>query len=226
MPGAVSAPVKGNNGEARKVPAARPEPLRVAAILVAMAAGEAGDKRTRFETTALPWTRALYGTAVRLTHDPDDASDLVQETYLRAFRTFDSFLPGSNCKAWLFKILYSVFINRFRKAQREPEGIPIEELERSYEAALLAKPTSAAADTAAFTDGEVEAALRDLPEQFRTAVLMVDVEELSYEEAAAALDCPVGTLRSRLFRGRKLLFAALSGYARQIGHIKPETEKA
>jgi RNA polymerase sigma-70 factor (ECF subfamily) len=186
----------------------------------------AGDKQSRFESVALPWTRALYGTAVRLTHDPEDASDLVQETYLRAFRTFDSFLPGSNGKAWLFKILYSVFINRFRKAQREPAGIPLEELERSHASALAAKPVSATADSPAFTDGEVEDALRDLPEQFRAAVLMVDVEELSYEEAAAALDCPVGTLRSRLFRGRKLLYAALFGYAREIGHIKPETKKA
>lgn len=197
-------------------------------MLLVMARGDGGgdraDRRARFEDTALPWMRALYGTALRLTRGSEDASDLVQETYLRAFRSFDSFVPGTNCKAWLFKILYSVFINRFRKAQREPAGVSIDELEKRYD--LWVKgggdQPPAPPDPGTFAASEVEAALRQLPEAFRSAVLLVDVEELTYEEAAAALDCPVGTLRSRLFRARKLLFAALQGYARQTGRLKKD----
>jgi RNA polymerase sigma-70 factor (ECF subfamily) len=189
-------------------------------MLMSMAGEGAGDhveRRARFEAAAVPWMRALYGMAFRLTHGSDEAGDLVQETYLRAFRSFDSFVPGTNCKAWLFKILYSVFVNRFRKAQREPEGMSIEELEKRYAASLQ---TGGPVAPGSFTDTEVEEALRQLPESFRSAVLLVDVEELSYEEAAAALDCPLGTLRSRLYRARKLLFAALSGYALKNGLLK------
>src|SRR5688572_18504401 len=129
--------------------------------------GDPADKRSRFEAAAVPWMRALYATAVRLTHGADDAGDLVQETYLRAFRTFDSFVPGTNCKAWLFKILYSVFVNRFRKAQREPEGIPIDELERRYDEWVKAEGRQASggpSGSPGFTDREVEEALRRLPE--------------------------------------------------------------
>jgi RNA polymerase sigma-70 factor (ECF subfamily) len=197
-------------------------------MLISMAAdgiGDPADRRARFEATALPCMRALYNTAVRLTHGSDEASDLVQETYLRAFRGFDSFVPGTNCKAWLFKILHSVFINRFRKAQREPAGVSIDDLEKRYQAWVEAGGTAEASGAqAGFADSEVEQALRELPESFRSAVMLVDVEELSYEEAAAALDCPIGTLRSRLFRARKLLFAALLGYARRTGRLKTPAE--
>lgn len=185
---------------------------------MAAGAGDRADRRAQFEAAALPWMRALYGMAFRLTHGSDEASDLVQETYLRAFRSFDSFVPGTNCKAWLFRILYSVFVNRFRKAQREPVGMSIDELEKRYQTSVEAGGGAGAPTS--FTDGEVEEALRQLPESFRAAVLLVDLEELSYEEAAAALDCPVGTLRSRLYRARKLLFAALSGYARKNGLLR------
>src|SRR5687768_11794736 len=174
------------------------------------------EKRIRFEATALPFMGALYATALRLSRRPEDASDLVQETYLRAYRTFDNFAAGTNCKAWLLTILYSVFVNRYRKAQREPRSVSIDELEKGYHAWLTAD--GAANSPLAFdgrvTDGQVEDALRQLPESFRSAVILVDIEELSYEEAAAALGCPVGTLRSRLFRARKLLSSALRGYAR------------
>jgi RNA polymerase sigma-70 factor (ECF subfamily) len=197
-------------------------------MLMSMAterAGDPGEKRARFEATAVPWMRALYNTALRLTHGSDEASDLVQDTYLRAFRSFEGFVPGTNCKAWLFKILYSVFINKFRKAQREPSAASTDELERRYQAWVDSGGAPGSAATPAdLADGKVEEALRQLPESYRSAVLLVDVEELSYEEAAAALDCPVGTLRSRLFRARKLLFAALSGYARQTGRLKAPEE--
>jgi RNA polymerase sigma-70 factor (ECF subfamily) len=187
---------------------------------------DTGAKRSRFEAAALPCARSLYNTALRLTHRPEDAKDLVQETFLRAYRTFESFVEGTNSKAWLFTILYSIFINAYRKKQREPQGLSIEELEERYHVWLEATDAQANPLVAAqgserpWTSEEVEAALRQLPESFRSAVLMVDLEELSYEEAAAALACPVGTLRSRLYRARRLLFAALQGYARQTGYLK------
>jgi RNA polymerase sigma-70 factor (ECF subfamily) len=183
------------------------------------------DKRSRFEATAVPFMRAVYNTALRLTHRPEDASDLAQETYLRAYRAFESFASGTNCKAWLFTILYSVFVNRYRKRQREPRRVSIEDLEERYHVFLKAEgPADPLLALGAFEsrplDAEVEDALLQLPESFRSAVLLVDVEELSYEEAAAALGCPVGTLRSRLFRARRLLFGALRSYAKQTGYMK------
>lgn len=189
----------------------------------------AEDKRARFETTAVPFMGVLYKTALRLTHRPEDASDLLQETYLRAYRAFDGFAPGTNCKAWLFTVLYSVFVNRYRKSQREPPAVSIEELEQRYHFWLTAQDArdpllAVEASAGRWAAQEVEDALRQLPESFRSAVLLVDVEELTYEEAAAALECPVGTLRSRLFRARRLLFAALLGYARQTGHLTGRTE--
>jgi RNA polymerase sigma-70 factor, ECF subfamily len=183
--------------------------------------GDSRDKRARFEATAMPFMRTVYNTALRLSHRPEDASDLAQETFLRAYRTFDGFTAGTNCKAWLFTILYSVFINRYRKEQRSPPAISIEALEKRYHVHLK---TAAGLDPlvgeGSWADPHVEDALRQLPEAFRSAVLLVDVEELSYEEAAAALGCPLGTLRSRLFRARRLLFGALQDYARETGHLR------
>jgi RNA polymerase sigma-70 factor (ECF subfamily) len=176
------------------------------------------DRRAEFERAALPHMNALYGMAHRLTRRTEDASDLVQETYLRAYRTFAGFVPGTNAKAWLFTILYSVFANRYRKERRTPREVPIHELEErlAREDPLEGSP---------FADGgppaeEVERALAELPEPFRVAVLLVDVEELSYGEAAAALGCPVGTLRSRLHRARRLLYGMLQEYARRTGVLR------
>ncbi len=186
---------------------------------------EPDERSLRFESLALPFMRALYSTALRLTADPEDAADVLQETYLRAYRTFDNFRPGTNCKAWLFTILHSVIINWRLKAQREVGPLPVEELEERFrlfvEAPVGADGASGGVETwgMPWTD-DVEAALRALPEAFRSAVLLVDVQELSYEEAAAALGCPVGTVRSRLFRGRRLLFAALQEYARRTGYLR------
>jgi RNA polymerase sigma-70 factor (ECF subfamily) len=166
----------------------------------------------------------VYHAALRWTREPADASDLVQETYLRAYRTFDSFEAGTNAKAWLLTITYSIFVNRYRKRRREPYAVSIEDLGEWHDA-LVAPP----ADHPEAQLGkermaaEIEQALEKLPELFRSAVLLVDVDELSYEEAASALGCPVGTLRSRLHRARKLLLTALSGYARRSGY--PTTER-
>src|SRR5713226_4343675 len=168
----------------------------------------------------------LYNVALHLTRDTDEAADVLQETYLRAYRTFDNFRPGTNSRAWLFTILYSVFINRRKKAEREVGPLPVEELEERY--GLFVEAPAGADDGLWDAEAwgqrwprEVEAALRALPEAFRSAVLLVDVQDLAYEEAAAVLKCPVGTLRSRLFRGRRLLFVALRDYARGEGYLKP-----
>ncbi len=181
------------------------------------------DERARqFETIALPVMGALYNAALRLSSDPEDAADIVQDTFLRAYRTFDNFRPGTNAKAWLFTILYSVFINRRKKARREVGPLPVEELEQRYRLFMEA-PAGELGEVEAWGmrwPNEIEAALRALPEGFRAAILLVDVQELSYEEAAAALGCPVGTVQSRLFRGRRLLFAALEDYARREGYVR------
>lgn len=181
------------------------------------------ERRRQFEASALPFMQALYNAALRLTADADDAADVVQETYLRAYRTFDNFTPGTNAKSWLFTILYSVFINRRKRTSREVGPLPVEELEERYRVFMDAPgedPGEADASGLPWP-AEVEAALRALPEMFRAAVILVDVQELSYEDAARVLDCPVGTIQSRLFRGRRLLFAALEDYARRAGYLRP-----
>ena len=176
----------------------------------------------RFEAVALPHLNALYGKALHLARQPEDAADLVQETYLRAFRTFANFAEGTNAKAWLFTILYSIFINRHHKARRAPATVSMEELEETYQI-VLADPrwdddfAALAAAPMDWQGPEIRQALRKLPEDFGAAVLLVDVEEMSYEEAAAVLNCPVGTLRSRLFRARRVLFVELREYARKLG---------
>ena len=179
----------------------------------------------KFEAAALPFMDALYKQALHLTRNPEDAGDMVQETYLRAYRTFSSFKEGTNCKAWLFTILYSVFVNKYRKEQSEPDTISIDELEEKFHRTLADRDweTDFAALTRSELDWkgpEVNQALAELPEDFRSAVLLVDVEGFTYEEAAAALDCPVGTLRSRLFRARRMLFLQLHDYARKMGFIR------
>ena len=179
----------------------------------------AAHRRAQFETTALPFMRSIYNTALSLTRRPEDASDLVQETYLRAYRTFSNFSPGTNCKAWLFTIMYSIFVNKYRKEQRQPESVSVEELEEKFHRSLAAADWDPyLVQDAGVLPAEVTQALNKLPEGYRLAVLLVDVEEMSYEEAAAILNCPLGTLRSRLFRARKLLFLELQPYAQKKGY--------
>ena len=170
-------------------------------------------KRARFEAAAVPFTGRLYSAARRLTGSEDDAADLVQETFLRAYRTFENFQPGTNCRAWLFTILYSVFLNE--RARHRPTLLSAEQLD------TVAAPDEAVAPGDSPWSLEVERALTRLPSAFRAAVVLVDVEELSYEEAAAAAGCLIGTLRSRLFRGRKLLGAMLRDHARHAGFPSP-----
>jgi len=183
------------------------------------------SRRKRFEEEALPHLKAVYNHAWRLARREDDARDLAQETFLRAYRAFDTYTPGTHARAWLLKVLYSVFVNRYRRDRRAPAEVSIDEMEARYPRHFAApekdadpwRPSSWAAP-------EVEAALAELPEAFRQAVLLVDVEELTYEEASAALDCPVGTVRSRLFRARRILGVVLEDYARGRGHGARKTE--
>jgi len=152
-----------------------------------------------------------------------DVEDLVQEALLRAYRTFESYQPGTNARAWLLTILHSVFVNRLRRWRREPQPCPDDELEywaeREWEGEDWEKPLLEAATTGSWGTGPtVEAALRGLPDEFREVALLVDVEELTYAEAAHALGCPVGTVRSRLHRARRLLASELCGYAARQGY--------
>lgn len=178
------------------------------------------QRRAAFEAAALPYMERLYNAALRLKRDAADAADLVQETYLRAYRTFDNFRVGTNARTWLFTIMYSIHINQYHKARRRPPTVSIEELEERFRRTLAASDEVPGAWDSRLSP-DVERALGALREEFRIAVLLVDVEEMTYEEAAAAAGCPVGTLRSRLFRGRKQLFAALLDHARQAGYGRP-----
>lgn len=181
----------------------------------------------RFEAEALPWLDALYHKALHLTRSPEQAADLVQETCLRAFRTFGNFTEGTNCRAWLFTILYSIFINQYRKGQREPDLVSLDEWEETHQRELADPAWDAEFDgllgaEQEWQEPEVAGALALLPPDFRAAVLLVDVEQLTYEEAAAVVNCPVGTLRSRLFRARRALFVQLRDYARLRGFLRRE----
>ena len=175
-------------------------------------------RRVDFEAALVPELPSLYNCARRLARDDDDAGDLVQETCLRAYRTFDNFTAGTNCRAWLLTIMYSVFFNVLDKAKRRGPIVSLDELEARYEHYLESPDAAGAAAETTDVRGtrmspEVALALEALPTDYRGAVLLVDVDGLSYDEAAVALDCPIGTVRSRLYRGRRLLFAALSSFA-------------
>ena len=156
----------------------------------------------RFEAEALPHLRSVYGTAYRMTGNAHDAEDLVQETFLRAYRAFDRFTPGSNIRAWLYTILHRVRTDAFRRSRRSP---------RTVELAEEGPPVPPPQDALAHGGEDLERALKSLPDVFRNAVVLRDVEDLSYQEIARVLDVPIGTVMSRIHRGRALLRAALGG---------------
>jgi RNA polymerase sigma-70 factor (ECF subfamily) len=173
-------------------------------------AEEAGGA-SAFEREALACVDSLYGTALRLTANPADAEDLVQDTYLKAFRAVDQFEPGTNLKAWLFTILHNTFLNRRRRAVKEPVAVEAEEIER----AALDLPSAAVTPEQLLLrdtlDADLQAALEALPESFRQAVWLRDVEEFTYAEIASMLGVPMGTVMSRISRGRRLLYQRLTG---------------
>lgn len=169
-------------------------------------------QRQSFEATAVPLMDTLYNVARYLCRNPDDAADLVQETCLRAYRSWHQFSPGTNCKAWLLTILHNVFRNRLRRLAGGPSLV---EFDDSIAYAPHAPERANAGDNPAdllvsqSMSEEVQTALDNLPDEFRQVVVLVDLEELTYEEAATVLNCPVGTVRSRLARARRRLFQAL-----------------
>jgi len=176
--------------------------------------------RSTFSDVAMEHMPALYSAALRMTRNPADAEDLVQETFLKAYRSFDSFQEGTNLKAWLYKILTNTFINSYRAAKRRPEKADVEDVEDLYLYHRLGGGQGNVVGRSAeeemfdrFTDDEVKAALESLPETFRMAVLLADVEGFSYKEIAEITDVPIGTVMSRLHRGRKALQKALAEFA-------------
>lgn len=170
-------------------------------------AGRAGDGA--FEREALGWIDGLYGAALRLTRNPADAEDLVQETYAKAFRASASFRPGTNLRAWLFTILHNQFLNDRRRDRRSPVEVDSEITDAASASVAADTPTAEDALIRRATAGDVRAALESVPDAFREAVWLRDAEGFSYVEIAAMLQVPVGTVMSRLSRGRRLLAARL-----------------
>ena len=172
-----------------------------------------------FETDAMAYVDQLYGAAMRMTRNPADAEDLVQETYTKAFAAFRSFKQGTNLRAWLFRILRNTYINSYRKAQREPRSTSADELSDPQLLDVDSRTPGGArsAETEALErlgDTEIIEAMQALPEDFRTAVYLADVEGFSYKEIAEIMETPVGTVMSRVHRGRKTLRSLLAQYAR------------
>ncbi|GAN32380.1 MAG: sigma-70 family RNA polymerase sigma factor [Candidatus Brocadia sp. AMX2] len=191
---------------------------------------EENNRRKEFEEIALTHIDSLYNMALRLVFNKEEAEDLVQETYLKAYRFFDTFQTGTNIKAWLFKILRNTFINKYRKSASMPGEVFLEDIEsvntnmaydqeaKSEEAidTLESKYT----DLSSLLDDDVKRAIDSLPIEYREAILFSDVEELSYKDISEITNVPIGTVKSRLNRGRKLLQKSLWEYAKDRGFIK------
>jgi RNA polymerase sigma-70 factor, ECF subfamily len=183
-----------------------------------------GALEERFEREALPLLRELYAAALRLTRKPADAEDLVQEAYLRAYRGFARFEEGTNLRAWLHRILTNTFINAYRKRQREPQTVSEEEVPDWYLYDKLAgggaEPSAETQVLESLPDEDVQDALAALPERFRMAVLLADVQGFSYKEIAEILDIPMGTVMSRLHRGRRALEKRLFDVMKERGLVR------
>ncbi|MDT9546741.1 MAG: sigma-70 family RNA polymerase sigma factor [Chlorobium sp.] len=177
-------------------------------------------KQSAFQEEALVHINALYNYALHLTMNPDDAHDLVQETYLKAYRFFGSFEKGTNCKAWLFKILKNNYINRYRKNVREPGKVDYDLIKDFYHTIKDTRRDNTETETDYFHSllhEEVYMAMQSLPEEFREVIQLCDIEGFTYEEIANMVESPIGTVRSRLYRGRKLLRGQLEEYAKKFG---------
>ncbi|MFN8345583.1 MAG: sigma-70 family RNA polymerase sigma factor [Spirosomataceae bacterium] len=184
------------------------------------------ERNDIFNREFMPHINSMYNFAFRLTMDEDDANDLVQDTYLKAFRFISSFERGTNAKAWLFRILKNSFINDYRKRSKEPSKVDYQEVETTYnseEAAEVDHTTDLRVETVQDMIGdEVANALNSLPVDFRTVIILCDIEGFTYEEMAKILDIPIGTVRSRLHRARNLLKDKLRAYASSMGYDTDE----
>ena len=188
----------------------------------------AAERKKRFERDALQYMNQLYAAAMRYTKNPEDAQDLVQDTYAKAYTSFHQFEPGTNLKAWLYRVLTTTFINTYRKDQRRPQTSDSE-----LEDWQIAEASSHTSDQGKSTedvvlenlpDSYIKNALAEIPEEFRMAVFLADVEGFSYKEIAEIVGVPAGTVMSRLHRGRKQLREKLTDYARERGYVKGGAE--
>ena len=180
---------------------------------------------TEFNSLVLPFQDALYNFALKMTKDEDDAKDLLQETLLKAYRFFDKFEKGTNIKAWLFMILKNTFINMYRKSSRTPLQVDYEDVQNFYENIKANEVSMTHSEEDAFSktmDDEVTNAISSLQEDYRTVIILSDIEGYSYEEIAEFIDTPVGTVRSRLHRARKMLYSKLYDYAKVRGYVNDE----